>query len=208
MSFEMWLAFFSACWLISLSPGAGAVSSMASGVQYGFRRGYWNVIGLQFGLLAHLLIVAAGVGALLAASEPAFNLVKWFGVGYLLYLAGRQWRQRPAAVEAVVRSDSVDPVGMIIRGFFVNFSNPKSMVFMLAVLPQFLDPVRPLAPQYALMTLTMITVDMIVMAGYTGLASRVLAFLKTERQQRLVHRGFAGLFAGAASLLALVHRNG
>ena len=208
MSCDLWLAFFAACWVISLSPGAGAISSMSSGLQHGFRRGYWNVIGLQLGLMAHILIVAAGVGAILAASEPAFNLIKWFGVVYLLYLAVRQWRQPPVITKAAVRSDAIDPVGMVIRGFLVNFSNPKSMVFMLAVLPQFLDPVRPLAPQYALMTLTMITVDMIVMAGYTGLASRVLAFLKTELQQRLVHRGFAGLFAGAASLLALVHRNG
>lgn len=208
MSCDLWLAFFAACWVISLSPGAGAVSAMSSGLQYGFRRGYWNVIGLQLGLMAHILIVAAGVGAILAASEPAFNLIKWFGVGYLLYLAVRQWRQQPSTMDAGPRSlEPVKPVAMIGRGFLVNFSNPKSIVFMLAVLPQFLDPNRPLAPQYGLMMLTMIVVDMIVMAGYTGLAVRVLSFLTTERQQRLVNRSFAGLFAGAASLLSLVHRN-
>lgn len=208
MSCDMWLAFFAACWVISLSPGAGAISSMSSGLQYGFRRGYFNVIGLQLGLMAHLLIVAAGVGAILAASEPAFNLIKWFGVGYLLYLAVRQWRQKPSAMEAGPHNNGpVNPAAMIGRGFLVNFSNPKSIVFMLAVLPQFLDPNRALAPQYGLMMLTMVVVDMIVMAGYTSLAVRVLSFLKTERQQRLVNRSFAGLFAGAASLLAMVHRN-
>ena len=80
MVFETWLAFFVACWLISLSPGAGAIASMSCGLQYGFRRGYWNAIGLQLALVLQIAIVAAGVGALLATSAMAFGLIKWFGV--------------------------------------------------------------------------------------------------------------------------------
>ena len=100
----MWLAFFAACWVISLSPGAGAIASMSSGLQHGFWRGYWNVIGLQLALAAQIAIVAAGVGAVLTASELAFNLIKWFGVAYLIYLAVKQWRQLPSTIEAPVDS--------------------------------------------------------------------------------------------------------
>jgi len=78
---------------------------------------------------------------------------------------------------------------------------PKAIVFMLAVLPQFIQPGRALVPQYA-----MISVDMIVMAGYTCLAAKVLLILKTPRQQKIIHRSMAGLFLSAASILALVHR--
>src|SRR5690606_40879969 len=95
MSIETWLAFFVACWLISLSAGAGAVASMASGMNYGFARGYWNALRLQLALVLQIIIVAAGVGALLATSAFAFSLIKWFGVAYLLYLAFRQWRAPP-----------------------------------------------------------------------------------------------------------------
>jgi homoserine/homoserine lactone efflux protein len=77
---------------------------------------------------------------------------------------------------------------------------------MLAVLPQFLDVSRPLLSQYLIMGLTMITVDLIVMAGYTGLAARVLRLLRSPRQQRLLNRTFAGLFAAAAGMLTLVRR--
>lgn len=207
MSLDMWLAFFAACWVISLSPGAGAIASMSSGLQYGFWRGYWNVIGLQLALAAQIAIVAAGVGAVLTASELAFNLIKWFGVGYLVYLAVKQWRLRPTAIEAETAGQPIRVLALIAKGFLVNASNPKAIVFILAVLPQFLDPAAPLLPQYLLMTATMIGVDMLVMAGYTGLAARVLRFLRTPRQQRLLNRSFAGMFAGAASLLSLVHRN-
>ena len=207
MDFDVWLGFFAACWVISLSPGAGAVASMSSGLQYGFRRGYWNVIGLQIALALQILIVAAGVGAVLATSALAFNLIKWFGVAYLLYLAYKQWQQPPSVVSAEQRAEQqVQPLAMMFRGFLVNISNPKAIVFMLAVLPQFITPSDPLVPQYGLMMATMIAVDMIVMAGYTCLAPKVLLFLRSPRQQRILNRSFASMFAGAASLLSLVHR--
>ncbi len=206
MALETWLAFFVACWLISLSPGAGAIASMSAGLQYGFCRGYWNALGLQLGLALQIAIVAAGVGALLAASALAFSLIKWFGVGYLVYLGYRQWRALPSDLGA----ESVRPLGrpltLVLRGFLVNFSNPKAIVFMLAVLPQFLDPRAPLLVQYLVMGATMICVDLIVMAGYTGLAVRVLRVLRTPRQQRQMNRTFAALFVGAAALLATVRR--
>lgn len=206
MSPETWLAFFAACWVISLSPGAGAIASMSSGLNYGFRRGYWNAIGLQLALALQIAVVAAGLGAVLAASELAFAAIKWFGVAYLAYLGWRQW----LAPVGELAGGGVRPLGrplsLVLRGFMVNASNPKAIVFILAVLPQFLDPGRPLLAQYLAMAATMITVDLVVMAGYTGLAARVLRLLRTPRQQRLLNRSFASLFVAAAGLLALLRR--
>lgn len=207
LALETWLAFLLACWIISLSPGAGAIASMASGLNYGFARGYWTAIGLQLGLLAQIGIVAAGVGAVLATSALAFSLIKWFGVLYLLYLAYRQWQAPVGKLEPSEQGvGGGRPLQLVLRGLLINASNPKAVVFMLAVLPQFLDISQPLLPQYGLMALTMVMVDLIVMAGYTGLAARVLRVLRSQRQQQMVNRSFAGLFAGAAGLLALVKR--
>lgn len=207
MAFDIWLAFFAACWVISLSPGAGAIASMSSGLQFGFLRGYWNVIGLQIALAVQILVVAAGVGAVLTASALAFNLIKWFGVAYLVYLAIKQWQQRPSEIKADIHAvKRVRALTMIVKGFLINISNPKAIVFMLAVLPQFIDPQQELVPQYGIMMVTMIAVDMIVMAGYTCLAAKVLLFLRTPRQQRILNRSFASMFVGAASLLSFVHR--
>lgn len=207
MSFETWLAFFAACWVISLSPGAGAIASMSCGLQYGFWRGYWNALGLQLGLLLQIAIIAAGVGAILAASATAFQFIKWFGVAYLVYLAVKQWRALPADVtdETAVRPIG-KPLNLVFRGFLVNVSNPKALIFMLAVLPQFINPHAALLPQYLTIAATMVAVDLLVMAGYTGLAARVLRLLRTPRQQRRMNRTFAGLFIGAATLLATIRR--
>ncbi|TLP57243.1 MULTISPECIES: LysE family transporter [Pseudomonas] len=207
MSMETWLAFFAACWVISLSPGAGAIASMSSGLQYGFWRGYWNALGLQLGLIVQIAIIAAGVGAILAASATAFLIIKWFGVAYLVYLAYRQWRALPMDMsdDAAVRPIG-KPLSLVFRGFLVNVSNPKALVFMLAVLPQFINPHQPLLAQYVAITVTMIGVDMLVMAGYTGLASKVLRLLRTPKQQKRMNRTFAGLFLGAATFLATLRR--
>ncbi|MGE8499942.1 MAG: LysE family transporter [Pseudomonas sp.] len=207
MALETWLAFFVACWVISLSPGAGAIASMSAGLQYGFVRGYWNALGLQIGLALQIAIVAAGVGAILAASALAFSLIKWFGVAYLVFLAYRQWQALPSDLATESSERPVGrPLSLVLRGFLVNFSNPKAIVFMLAVLPQFLNPHAPLLSQYLVMGVTMICVDLIVMAGYTGLAARVLRVLRTPRQQRIMNRTFAALFVGAVALLATVRR--
>ncbi|UCJ17332.1 homoserine/homoserine lactone efflux protein [Pseudomonas sp. MM211] len=206
MALETWLAFFVACWLISLSPGAGAIASMSAGLQYGFLRGYWNALGLQLGLALQIAIVAAGVGAVLATSALAFSLIKWFGVAYLVYLGWRQWRALPADMTVTGERPIGRPLSLVLRGFLVNFGNPKAIVFMLAVLPQFINPHAPLTEQYLIIGVTMVTVDLIVMAGYTGLAVRVLRLLRTPRQQRIMNRSFGALFVGAAALLATVRR--
>ncbi|RMO75703.1 hypothetical protein ALQ35_05363 [Pseudomonas fluorescens] len=207
MALDTWLAFFLASWIISLSPGAGAIASMSSGLQYGFLRGYWNAIGLQLGLAMQIAVVAGGLGAILAASSTAFYAIKWFGVAYLVYLAIKQWRALPMDMsdDAAIRPIG-KPMAMMFRGFLVNASNPKALVFMLAVLPQFVNPQAPLLIQYLILGATMISVDMIVMAGYTGLASKVLRVLRTPKQQKRMNRTFAGLFVGAAGFLASLHR--
>ena len=206
MSYQMWIAFMLACWVISISPGAGAIASMSSGLNYGFKRGYWNAIGLQLALVVQIGIVAAGAGVLLATSPWAFLVIKWFGVGYLLYLAYLQWKAPVQSIEIAVDAKQKSIPKLIMYGFLVNMSNPKAIVFLLAVLPQFLDLSQPQWPQYLIMGITMITIDLIVMAGYTGLAAKVLRLLKSPKQQKYLNRTFAVLFAGAASLLSLVHQ--
>ncbi|KGT46896.1 LysE family transporter [Acinetobacter sp. HR7] len=206
MSYQVWFAYMLACWVISISPGAGAIASMSSGLNYGFKHGYWNALGLQLALLLQIAIVAAGAGVLFATSPLAFLVVKWFGVGYLLYLAYLQWTAPTQSIEIRYELTRKSVGKLILHGFLVNMSNPKAIVFLLAVLPQFLDLSKPQWIQYVIMAVTMVTIDLIVMAGYTGLAAKVLRLLTSAKQQKILNRSFAVLFACAATLLSLVHQ--
>lgn len=208
MSLETWLAFFAASWLISLSPGAGAISCMAAGMRYGYARAFWNIVGLQFGILFVLLIVALGLGAVIAASTTLFTAIKWLGAAYLVYLGVVQWRApaSPMSPDAVVDDSHGTPKRLMLRGFLVNATNPKGIVFMLAVMPQFIDPHAPQLPQYLICAATLFFTDLVVMSGYTGLAAKVLTLLREPHHVRWVNRAFGGLFVAAGAVLATFRR--
>jgi len=207
VSLSTWLAFFVASWLISLSPGAGAISCMTAGMRYGYVRGLWNILGLQIGLLFVLAIAGAGLGAILAASAVAFTAIKWLGVGYLVWLGIEQWRAPAMPMDAPSGQVGGGNVRQLVaRGFLVNATNPKGILFMLAVLPQFIDPARPQFMQYAICAGTLVFTDLVVMSAYTGLAARVLRALREPRHVRWLNRTFGGLFVAAGAVLATFKR--
>jgi homoserine/homoserine lactone efflux protein len=207
VAWQIWLTFVGAAIAIAVSPGAGAIQSMATGLTHGVRRGYWSIFGLEVGLMLQLALVAIGLGAAVANSILAFNVIKWAGVAYLVYLAVRQWRSATMdlreQVETVV---SGGRLSLLARGFLVNATNPKGLVFFLAVVPQFVVPTAPLLPQYLTIGGTMVAVDLVVMGLYTALAARLLKWMHTPRRQTTVNRVFSGLFAAAAVVLSLLRR--
>ena len=209
MTLHTWLAFFVAAWLISVSPGPGAVSTMASAVRFGMRQTVFNLIGLELGLLFVLVAVASGLGALVVASATAFAVLKWLGVAYLVYLGIRQFRAHRTTEQITrgARRGDGTPRGQILQGFLVNASNPKGIVFVLAVLPQFIDPDRAQLPQYALCGATLLFTDVVVMNGYAFFASRVLRLLRSPRKSDWIGRTFGSLYVGAAGLLAVFGRH-
>ena len=212
MDLSTWLAFFAASWAISISPGPGAVAAMSAGLNHGFARGYFMTVGLVLGIWTQILVVALGLGALIAASSVAFTLVKWLGVAYLVWLGVKQWRSpdAPMVTDADMADGSVRALPrrtLVLRGWMINAVNPKGTVFLLAVVPQFLDLARALGPQYGVIAATLGFTDLVVMAGYTALASKVLRLLKSPRQARLMNRSFGSLFVAAGVLLATFKRH-
>jgi len=208
MEFSTWLTFFAASWAISISPGPGAIASMSAGLNHGFRYGYVTIFGLVLGIWTQLLIVGVGLGALVATSATAFTVVKWFGVGYLVWLGIAQWRA--PARPMVAASDSGEVISqrsLVLRAWMINVVNPKGTVFLLAVVPQFISLGQPLLPQYLIIGATLAFTDLVVMTGYTALASRVLGALKQPAHIRAMNRTFGGLFVLAGSLLALFKRS-
>jgi homoserine/homoserine lactone efflux protein len=207
MELSTWLAFFAASWAISISPGAGAVAAMSAGLNHGFRRGYFTSFGLVLGIWTQVIVVGVGLGALVAASSTAFQVVKWAGVAYLIWLGIQQWRA--PATPMVARSDNgplVTRRSMILKAWMINAVNPKGTVFLLAVVPQFVVLSQPMLPQYLVIAATLAFTDLVVMAGYTVLAARVLGALKSPAHIRAINRVFGALFVLAGSLLALFKR--
>lgn len=212
MALHTWTAYFFAAILIALSPGSGAVLAMSHGLSYGVRRTQATIVGLQAGLLVILLVAGAGVGSLLVASELAFSIVKTLGASYLIYIGWSQWRstQALAPVEAEMPEANAKRLSgrrLFLTGLLTNLTNPKGILFMVAVLPQFIDPTRPLWLQLLLMAVTTVAVDLVVMHGYAFAASRLQKAFKNAQAVKWQNRLFGGLLMAIGTGLFFVKRS-
>ena len=201
MSLSYWLAFLVAAIVIAVSPGPGAALSMSNGLRHGYRKALRGIGGLQCALALQVGIVAVGLGAVLTTSVVAFDVVRYLGAAYLVWLGIRKWRAPVEQIETAGQRS--DQERLFVEGLLVNLSNPKAIVFVAALVPQFIDPTRPQWPQFLIIVLTMCGVDTIVMSGYALLASHLRRWLCDAQSIRRQNRFFGGLFIVAGLLLAV-----
>lgn len=208
MSFTTWITFVIAGIVIAISPGSGAILSMSHGLAYGVKKASATVLGLQLGLILVLLIAGAGVGSLLLASELAFTVVKTVGALYLIWLGISQMRAKAEASGVPTAGLAAHPSfgRRVLTGFLTNATNPKGIIFMVAVLPQFISKEAPVLPQLAILGATMVTIDTSVMHGYAFLASSMQRFFRDERAVRLQNRFFGAVLIVVGTLLFFVKR--
>ena len=205
MSLTLWLAFLATVTAIALSPGPGAVTSMSAGLRYGYWPALRAILGLQAALLIQLAIVAGGLGALLATSALAFDIVKFIGATYLIWIGVQKWRSPPQEIDE--SGATLAARGLFLQGLLVNLSNPKAIIFVAALVPQFIDPLQPQGPQVLIIGLTMCVVDTLVMSAYALLVSRLRRWLHDPQALRAQNRLFGGIFIAAGILLATSERH-
>ncbi len=201
MSWNVWLAFLAASVVIAVTPGPGAVLSISTGLRHGYAPALRAIVGLDAALLVQLGVVALGLGAVLAASSTAFLVLKVAGAAYLVWLGVQKWRAPVVAIDEHALPSALGR-GLFMQGLLVNLTNPKALVFIVALVPQFIDPVLPKAPQFLIIGLTMVVTDMIVMSIYALLAGRCRQWLHSPRMIRAQNRVFGGMFVSAGVLLA------
>jgi len=206
MAPTVWITYLVTTIVLSLTPGPGVFSCLSSGLRHGLRLGAWNGVGMQAANAILLAGVSVGLGAILLASETLFTAVKWLGVAYLLYLGVVTWRSRAASFGVDGHDRARGAREVFLRGFLVNLTNPKGILFFAAILPQFIDVDRPQALQYAIFAATTFAVDAVVMTGYTALAAKVLRVMKDPARLGWVNRGLGGAFIAAGLGLAAFRR--
>ena len=201
MTFEWWFAYLLTSIILSLSPGSGAINTMTTSINHGYRGAAASIAGLQAGLGIHIVLVGIGLGTLFSRSVIAFEVLKWAGAAYLIWLGIQQWRAAGAIdLNTLVKTQS--RAHLFKRAVFVNLTNPKSIVFLAALFPQFVMPNQPQVMQYVVLGVTTIVVDIIVMIGYATLAQRIAAWIKGPRQMKALNKVFGSLFMLVGALLA------
>ncbi|MCG6351564.1 homoserine/homoserine lactone efflux protein [Vibrio fluvialis] len=201
MDTHVWLAYVATAIVFSLAPGSGTVNSISNGLSYGTRKSLASIAGLQIGLAIHIMLVGAGIGALVAQSALAFTIIKWVGAVYLVWLGIQKWRDRSSLV-ADAATQTLSAGTLLRKAVLINLTNPKSIVFLVALFPQFLDPARDQMTQLLVLGITTVTIDSFVMLGYTSLASQMGRFIRSDRIMLKINRVFGSMFMGCGALLA------
>ncbi|HCT8187860.1 TPA: homoserine/homoserine lactone efflux protein [Morganella morganii] len=201
MTFEWWFAYLMTSVIVSLSPGSGAINSMTTSVNHGYRGAVAAIAGLQTGLSLLIILVGVGLGTLLSQSVLAFEILKWAGAAYLIWLGICQWRAAGTiALNTLTATQSRKKLYQ--NSVLVNISNPKSIVFLAALFPQFIIPHQPQLIQYLILGITSVIADTIVMTGYAVLARKIAVFIKSPEQTRAMNKVFGSLFMLVGALLA------
>lgn len=201
------LVIFSVVAFIGIAtPGPTVLLALTNGSRYGVRASMPGMVGAVLSDFALISAVAVGLGALLAASEFWFSVVKWIGVAYLAYLGIRLLRSKGAAViPSAANSEPASGRAIFLRSFLVAVTNPKGYLFFSAFLPQFVVPSEPQLPQYAALAFTFAAIDFIVMLAYASAGAQAIRLLRA-RGVLWMERVCGGALLALAGGLALYRR--
>lgn len=207
MALELWLAYVLVCFLFAVTPGPAVLLTAGQSIARGFGAGFGVILGTQLGNLVYFVLSAAGLGAILVTSETAFMVVKYAGAAYLIWLGILTIRHAPRALTASEPARVPIWRHPFAQGLLNQLANPKSILFWGAMFPQFVDyRADNLVVQFAILAITGIVADIIVLSAYAAAAARGGQFLAAGRaavwRERL--SGAALIVVGGA--LSLVKR--
>lgn len=203
----MSIAFLLTTLVVVATPGTGAVYSVAIGISQGARAGVVAALGCTLGVVPHMIAAITGLAAILHASAVAFEVIKWFGVAYLLYLAWRTLRDT-ALMSAEEDAVPVSSWRIIRTAVLLNLLNPKLTIFFFAFLPQFVSPTQAGAlPKMLVLSGVFMALTFIVFVGYGVFAALMRRHvISRPAVVTWMRRTFAAAFVAMGAKLALAER--
>ena len=204
MNAQLFTAFLLITVVLFLTPGPIVTLIIATGARQGTRAALLTVAGSSIGNAVLLAAIAFGLTWILKASSEVFDLLRWVGAAYLVWLGIQAWRHAGAAAEAI-------PPGAHVhawRGFIVAITNPKTIAFFTAFLPQFIDPALPVDRQLVVMCVCSVTLGALLDSGWAVAAGFGRAWFVKPHHNKLLGRLSGAMLVGGGIWLSLARRPG
>ena len=208
ISIEHWLAFAAASAIMLAIPGPTILLVISYALGHGRKTTGAIVAGVALGDFTAMTASMLGLGALLATSAGIFTVLKWIGAAYLIWLGLKLWRAPVASAEATTETETARerPLRIFLHTYVVTALNPKSIVFFVAFLPQFLDTSLPLVPQMVIFEATFLVLATLNASTYALMASAARKTIRKPNIQKIVNRTGGSLLIGAGVLTAGLRR--
>lgn len=205
MSFEQWFAFAAASAVLLAIPGPTILLVISYALGHGKKVAGATVGGVALGDFTAMTASMLGLGALLATSATLFMVLKWVGAAYLIYLGIKLWRAPVSTAKdnpAAEIQPKERPLRIFLHTYVVTALNPKSIIFFVAFLPQFLNAAQPMLPQMMIFETTFLVLAVLNAGFYALMASMARASIRKPGVQRAVNRVGGSLMIGAGALAA------
>jgi threonine/homoserine/homoserine lactone efflux protein len=204
MELHVYLAFVVATTIMIALPGPSVLLTVAHSISFGWQSALSTVAGATMGIAVQLIVAAIGLTSLLNGVAEAFEWLRWAGAAYLVYLGIRQWRS--ASEPPALDTSSVSGTNLFVQGLVITIPNPKSLIFIAAFLPQFIDAARPMGLQITFIVPTFLMITFTVTSVWALAAGKAGGFLQSRRAFKSVLRTAGGLMIIAGAGLALARR--
>jgi homoserine/homoserine lactone efflux protein len=205
MELHLYIAFIIATSVMIALPGPSVLLTVAHSISFSWRHGIVTVAGATAGIAVQLAIAAIGLSSLLNSAVQVFEWLRWAGAIYLVYLGIKQWRNAAAPIE--LNRSQVSRANLFFQGTVVTIFNPKSLIFIAAFLPQFIDTGRPFGMQFALIVPTFLVITFCITSIWAIAAGNAIRLLKSGLPLKPVFRVAGGLMILAGAGLAMARRN-
>lgn len=174
MDLQTFLIFTLTTAVVIFSPGPTAILMASQGAGNGLKRTLYGVFGITCATMIYFAMSATGIASLIVASHTLFQIIKWAGVAYLIYLGGAEIFSKSGGLVVQAEAPIRNRRSLFTHGFLIEFSNPKALLYFSAILPQFLDVGRPIASQFLIMWITAFLLQCVIYSAYAYLGERLI----------------------------------
>ncbi len=205
MAIQSWLIYLTLVFVATATPGPAVLFIITNSTIYGWKKASYAAIGNIIGLFFLGIIAVTGLGTILKASEVIFNLIKYIGAVYLVYIGLKLFLKNSQDVvtqDEETVSNEISSMRMGFQAFGVAISNPKAILFLTALFPQFININQPLTPQFSSLIATLMFFSFFFLMLYSLIADKARTWLGTSFNEMPFNKISASIFIGLGLLLA------
>ena len=206
MEFSAWLSFVGTVIILAITPGPSVLLATANSMKYGKGKTLGTIAGDLTANLFQIILASLGLAALVISSGELFQIVKWFGVAYLIYMGVTKMISRPQIELSTKSHKNRSFSNLFLEGFLMSAANPKAIVFFAALFPLFLDRSNPIFEQTVILGFTFLVIDGLSLFVYTLFAEQLKSYLENQEKIHLQNRIVGGLLILSGFMLSLVKR--
>jgi len=206
MTTETWILYLTVSMVAVMTPGPAVFFIMTNALSYGWRKSVYAAFGNILGLLTVGAIAMVGLGAVLKNSSLVFELIKYVGAFYLIYLGVKLMRQNRKnegdVLSSFVLETHLSPIKMFVQAYLIALSNPKAIVFMTALFPQFINVNGPLLPQFSMMIMAFMALSFVFLMIYAFVIAQARGWLLQANRMQRVNQTTGAVFIGLGVIMA------